>query len=135
MKKIPFDIYTDGASKGNPGPAGIGVVICQGQEVVRNISHYIGENTNNAAEYLAIIFALQEALLLKAEEVNLYTDSELIYRQLTGEYKIKNPKLFAFYQQVKQLLSGFKVFRISHVPRDANKGADKLANLALKNKK
>ncbi len=120
-------IFTDGACRGNPGPAGIGVVIYENGRVVKSISKAIGPATNNLAEYTALIYALQEALVLKATRVRIHTDSELLYHQLNGEYKIKNQKLKALFDQVQHLKQGFAVFEIKVIPREENKEADRLA--------
>lgn len=125
-------LYIDGAAKGNPGPAGIGVVVCRGQEVVNNIKNYIGRTTNNVAEYTALIYALEEALLRKAEKLQIYTDSQLLYRQMKGEYKVKNQNILGLHSQARHLLTGFKEVVINNIPRENNRGADKLANLAIK---
>ena len=132
MRMMLLDIYIDGASKNNPGPAGIGVVICRQGEVVKNISEYIGEATNNFAEYTALIYGLQEALVNKAEAVNIRSDSQLLCRQLNKEYKVKSPSIIGLYNQAVHLLSGFKQVSIKHIPREENRGADKLANEAVK---
>jgi ribonuclease HI len=132
MSRDELQIYIDGASKGNPGPAGIGVVICSGKETLKNISAYIGSNTNNFAEYTALIFALQEALKMQAQRLRINTDSELLARQLNREYKIKHPNLIGLFRQAENLLSGFRQVEIISVPRENNKGADKLANKAIK---
>jgi len=127
-----LDIYIDGASKGNPGHAGIGGVICEDGQIVKNISSYIGEATNNVAEYTALIYALQEALILKAETVHINTDSQLLYRQIKKEYRVKNPAIAGLYSQALRLISAFKAFSIRHIPREENCGADKLATKAVK---
>lgn len=127
-----FDIYIDGASKGNPGPAGIGVIICKDGEVLKNIAQYIGRTTNNFAEYMALIYALQEALILKAENLNIKTDSQLLYRQIKNEYKIKSPNILGLYNQAMHLIPSFKQFSINYISRDANRGADRLATKAIK---
>ncbi|MDD5155861.1 MAG: ribonuclease HI family protein [Candidatus Omnitrophica bacterium] len=127
-----FEIYIDGASKGNPGHAGIGVIICQDGQVLRNISSYIGKATNNVAEYTALIYALQEALVLKAESVNINTDSQLLYRQMRRDYKVRHPLIFSLYTQARHLASAFKGFNIKQIPREDNRGADKLATRAVK---
>jgi ribonuclease HI len=129
---VLFDIYIDGASKNNPGPAGIGVVICCEGQVVKNISEYIGEATNNFAEYTALIYGLREAMTNKAEAVNIKSDSQLLCRQLNREYKVKSQNIIGLYNQAVHLLSGFKQFSIKHIPREENRGADKLANEAVK---
>ena len=130
MKEL--EIYIDGASKGNPGPSGIGVVICRGEETIKNISTFIGNTTNNIAEYTALIFALQEALKLKAETVKINTDSQLLHRQINRTYKVRSQNILGLYNQVMHLLSAFKEVSITNIPRESNKGADKLATLAIK---
>ncbi|MBI5145570.1 MAG: ribonuclease HI family protein [Candidatus Omnitrophica bacterium] len=130
MKQL--EVYIDGASKGNPGDAGIGIIISQGDEVLKNIAQYIGKTTNNYAEYMALIYALQEALLLKAESLNIYTDSQLLCRQINKEYKVKNPNILGLYNQARHLAAGFKQFQIKHIARESNRGADKLANKAIR---
>ncbi|MCU0652359.1 MAG: ribonuclease HI family protein [Candidatus Omnitrophica bacterium] len=127
-----FEIYIDGASKGNPGHAGVGVIICQDGEVVKNIASYIGCATNNVAEYTALIYALEEALILKADKLHINTDSELLYRQVKKVYKVKHPNIKVLYQQVVHLLAGFKEVSFKHIPREQNSGADKLATKAIK---
>ncbi len=127
-----FDIYIDGASKGNPGPAGVGVIICQDGRVLKNISNYIGNTTNNFAEYTALIYALQEALIINADELNINTDSQLLYRQLKGEYKVKSPNIIGLYNQALHIMSAFKKVSINHIPREMNRGADKLATQAVR---
>lgn len=130
MKEV--EIYIDGASKGNPGPSGIGVVICRNGETIKNISAYIGNSTNNVAEYMALIYALQEALILKAENLKINTDSQLLHRQLNRIYKVKNPNIIGLYNQAMHLISGFRQVLIKDIPRENNRGADKLATAAIK---
>ena len=125
-------IYIDGACKGNPGPAGIGVVIKKNGETIKEISKSIGEGTNNIAEYSALIQALEEALEKKADSVQIYTDSELVYKQITGEYKVKHPNVSALHLKARLLMTRFKDIKITHVLREKNKQADKLATAALK---
>lgn len=127
-----IEVYIDGASKGNPGPSGIGVVICNQGETIKNVSTYIGRATNNVAEYTALIYALQEALMLKAETLKINTDSQLLYRQLKRIYKVKNPNIAGLYNQVVRLMSVFKGISINNIPREQNRGADKLATQAIK---
>ena len=133
MSKDILEIFVDGACSGNPGPAGIGVVIKRGGKTVAEISKPIGEATNNIAEYSALVCALQEALVLKAARVNISTDSELMFHQLTGSYKVKDQKLKFLYDQVQQLKRGFVNVELVHVPREKNKEADKLATSSLNN--
>jgi len=130
MKEL--ELYIDGASKGNPGPSGIGVVICRQGETIKNISSYIGNTTNNVAEYTALIYALQGALILKAENVKINTDSQLLYRQIKKVYKVKNPNIIGLYNQALHLMSAFKQVSINNISRQDNRGADKLATQAIK---
>jgi len=125
-------MYIDGASKGNPGPSGIGVVICKDSATIKNISSFIGNATNNVAEYTALINALQEGLMLNAEDIEINTDSQLLYRQIKKIYKIKSANIIGLYNQAVRLMSGFKQFSIKNIPREENRGADKLANKAVK---
>lgn len=126
-----LEIFTDGACSGNPGEAAIAVIIKEEGKVIKEVSLAIGHSTNNVAEYTAIIYALQEALILKADKVNLFTDSELIYNQMEGVYSVKDPKIKTLFDQVQHLKSGLKIFQIHHIPREQNKNADKLAKKAI----
>lgn len=130
-----LDIYIDGASSGNPGDSGIGVILCQDDHTVKNISKFIGRQTNNVAEYTALISALQEALVMKAKRIKIFSDSELLCRQLKGEYKVKNHDLKNLFSQAVLIIKNFDDFKINQIPREKNKGADKLARLAIKNQK
>lgn len=119
-------IYTDGASSGNPGPSGIGVHITfDGQSI--EIAEHIGTATNNIAEYSALLRALEEAVSLGADSVEVYMDSELAVKQVNGLYKVKNQGLKPIYMKVIKLLKQFKSHKISHVPREENTLADKLS--------
>jgi len=132
MKLNRVTICTDGASRGNPGQAAIGATIKDEQgRLVARISQRIGWTTNNQAEYKAIIAALQEAIRLGARQVELNADSELVVRQIKGKYRVKNAALKPLYQQVKQLQDCLESFTINHIPRQQNREADQLANLAL----
>ena len=126
--------YIDGSSIGNPGDAGIGVVIAQGDHTLKNISAYIGAQTNNVAEYTALIYALEEALVMKARRIRVFTDSELLQRQMTGRYKVKNEAIKVLFGRATRLAAAFEAVAIERIPREKNKGADKLARLAVKNK-
>lgn len=126
------EIYIDGASKGNPGPSGIGVVVCSEGQTIKNIASFIGNATNNIAEYTALIYALQEALLLKAKSIKINTDSQLLFRQIKKIYKIRSSNILGLYNQALRLMSAFKEVSINHIPRQMNKGADKLATKAIK---
>jgi ribonuclease HI len=130
MKEL--EIYIDGASKGNPGPSGIGAVICHCGEVVKNISNFIGNATNNIAEYTALIYALEEAMVLKGDILRIKTDSQLLARQLNKIYKVKNANIIGLYNKAVVLLASFKEVSIQNIPREDNQGADKLATQAVK---
>lgn len=132
IRSKKLSIYIDGAARENPGPAGIGVVITDGSSaVVKNIAKYIGNTTNNIAEYTALVFGMEEAHNLGAKELIINTDSELLAKQLGGEYKIKNPALKDLYAKVMQILKSFTEVRVNQIERTENKGADKLANQAI----
>lgn len=124
-------IYTDGGARGNPGPAGIGIVICSTGGKCKKFSQYIGRTTNNQAEYRALIFALEKAQALHPEKVVCYLDSELIAKQLNGIYKVKNKDLKPLFEEVKRFVSRFKNIHFCHVLREKNKQADKLVNRAI----
>jgi len=128
---MKLEIFTDGACSGNPGPASIGVVIKKEGETVGEISQSIGNATNNIAEYTAVVYALQEALIRRADEVNLATDSELLFKQLQGVYEVKNENILPLYAQIQHLKKGFKSLVVRHVPRELNKEADRLAQKAV----
>lgn len=130
-------INTDGGARGNPGPAGIGVVIRKGDEFAAELSEYVGEHTNNWAEYEALIQALQLAHTtfgdsLKEVDVEIRMDSQLIVRQIEGIYKVKEPTLQKKYAEVTDLLSRYAPHaHFVHVPREENAEADRLVNQAL----
>ncbi len=127
-----LEAWTDGASKGNPGPAGIGIVFRQQDgEALCAHSEAIGRATNNVAEYQAVLRALEFCRRWGVTRLHLYLDSELIVRQLTGAYRVKSPGLRPLYQQAAYLARSFQEFRVRHVPRSRNAHADHLANLAL----
>ncbi|MCC7386111.1 MAG: ribonuclease HI family protein [Deltaproteobacteria bacterium] len=129
----PLVVFTDGASRGNPGPASIGVVISRPDgKVVETISETIGRATNNHAEYEAVRAALSRARDLKADRVDLRADSELVVRQLGGQYQVRSPELRPIYEAIKKLESSFPGgVRYRHVRREQNQEADALANQAL----
>ena len=125
-------VYSDGASRGNPGPASIGgVVIDPEGRVVHEVSETLGVTTNNVAEYKALVAVLEAALALGAKRVQVRMDSELIVRQAIGRYRVKNPVLIPLHNRVLALRSQFDEVVFRHVPRAQNKLADALANQAL----
>ncbi|MCE5251026.1 ribonuclease HI family protein [bacterium] len=123
--------HTDGASRGNPGHAAIGYTIEKDGIVVEKFCEYIGETTNNIAEYKALIAVLKRLKSLGASEVTIYSDSELMVRQISGAYKVKNEGLRPLHTEVMSLSQTFTACKITHVPRGRNPVADGLANKAL----
>lgn len=119
-------IYTDGASLGNPGPMGIGIVIYKGKLRVEELSEYIGIGTNNIAEYTAVIKALETARRMGGREVHIKSDSLLVVKQLNHEYRVKDPKLRPLKRKVEELAKGLEV-HFEHIPREKNTAADKLS--------
>jgi ribonuclease HI len=127
-------IYTDGGSRGNPGPAGAGAALYRGDTEIGTVSKFLGVQTNNWAEYEALVLALQEAQrhLEPGESVTVKMDSELIVKQMKGEYKVKDPELKKKHERVRMLiLESFPKIEFVHVRREYNKRADELANEAM----
>jgi ribonuclease HI len=118
--------YTDGACSGNPGRMGIGIVVYRNGKKIGEVSESIGDGTNNIAEYTAIIRAIEFARLQEERELHIRTDSELVVKQLTGKYRIKDKKLKLLYGQIFCLSEGMKII-YEHIPREQNSEADKLA--------
>ena len=127
-------LYTDGASRGNPGEAGAGVAILdeQGNELVA-AGKYLGQCTNNEAEYRALQFGLAKCGEFGKGRVEIHLDSELIVKQIHGKYRVKHPNLIPLYRETMQRLSAFVSFKIRHVRREQNSRADELANKAIDN--
>jgi ribonuclease HI len=119
--------YIDGGSRGNPGEAGIGVYF---PDVVR-IAEYLGTGTNNFAEYSALVAALRFAVFSHCDELEVFADSELVVKQIKGEYQVKNEGIRPLYESALRWIKLIPTFSISHVRRENNKEADKLANLAM----
>lgn len=134
-KSRSLRIFTDGASRGNPGEAGIGVLIedASGKRL-KEIRRYLGKATNNQAEYTALLIGLRLSREMGAEDISVFADSELLVKQMRGEYKVKHPLLLPLYTEAKTLTSGLKKFRITHIPRAQNAHADALANEAIDKK-
>lgn len=133
-------VHTDGGARGNPGPAGIGVVFhvldSSGTRVrIASFKKYIGEATNNVAEYTALITALEKAAEMGYAHVDCFLDSELVVKQMLGEYKIKEATLKTLASRVLALTNKFKNVTFTHVPRNKNAEADKLVNQAIDEKK
>ncbi|MFC1679833.1 ribonuclease HI family protein [Elusimicrobiota bacterium] len=129
---MKLKIYVDGACRGNPGPASFGVCIQDDSgKTVREERGYIGETTNNVAEYTAMLEALRLAVGMGGTELTVHSDSQLMVRQLMGVYRVKNDRLRTYLLKIQNLRRGFTSVEFVHVPREENKRADRLANEAL----
>jgi len=125
-------LFTDGAARGNPGPAGLGVVIEDEQGLrLRGLHRWLGVATNNEAEYHALIEGLKAVVDWKPDRLEVFLDSKLVVEQVSGRYRVKEPRLQPLHREAKELLAGFGAVSISHVERERNKGADALANMAI----
>jgi ribonuclease HI len=125
-------LHIDGASRGNPGPAAVGVVLADKDgTVLAEVSEYIGETTNNVAEYQALLRGLQEAARLAAKDISVYGDSQLLIRQMSGVYRVRHPGLLPLYNEARNMVRSFSQVSFIHVPREENTRADELANRAL----
>jgi len=125
-------LYIDGASRGNPGRAGAGIWMTNGAgKKVVEMSRYLGHKTNNEAEYWALLLGLREAKRLGGSSIHIFTDSELIERQVKGLYRVKNLNLIGLYKKVIQNLKEFSSFDITSIQREENQEADRLANQAI----
>ncbi len=132
---MELTIHVDGGARGNPGPAGAGVVIRdQDGGLIHEAGYFLGRQTNNSAEYHALIHALRRVQSCGAERITVHSDSELLVRQITGEYEVKSPRLAELHEQVQFLLLKVPRWTVRHVRREANTRADKLANLAMDEK-
>lgn len=127
-------VFADGGSRGNPGPSGAGALVKDGSSdgaTIGEVTKFLGVATNNIAEYTSLIIGLEKALELGYQGVEVRMDSELIVKQMLGQYRVKNQNLKPLYETAKQLSNKFQEFRIVHIERALNKEADKLANLAM----
>lgn len=135
MKRDPLRllIHTDGAARGNPGPAGAGAILRDAADgtVLAEIAEPLGRATNNVAEWTAVRLALEEAQHLGATHVDLRMDSELVARQISGIYRVKHPDLKPIHAAAMKLLQSFDGYTVGHVPRALNKDADRLSNVAI----
>jgi ribonuclease HI len=134
-KEQSLRLYTDGASRGNPGEAGAGIVVLdeRGREIVAR-GKYLGTCTNNVAEYQALLLGLTEASRLGDGTIEIFLDSQLIVRQIQGLYRVKSSDLQPLFARVQELLATFADFTVSHIPREQNKRADQLANQGINNR-
>ncbi len=133
VKLGKLTLFCDGASRGNPGPASYGFVLLDGDKVVWEEGGVLGIQTNNVAEYTGLIRGLEKCLLLGGTQLTVKTDSQLMVRQISGQYKMKSPHLQPLLKRVKELLRELEQVEVLHIPREENKLADALANEALDN--
>jgi ribonuclease HI len=127
-------LWTDGAARGNPGPAGIGVVLKNPKgEILATEARFVGHTTNNVAEYRALLLGLERALECGIRKLEVRADSELLIRQLLGKYRVKNEGLKPLYQRATELLKRFESTHLVHVRREQNAEADRLANEGIRN--
>jgi probable phosphoglycerate mutase len=126
-----IEIFIDGAARGNPGESGIGVLIKETDDKIREIKKYLGTKTNNQAEYTALITALESAQDLKNKKIKIFTDSLLVANQINGLWKVKHPEIIPLNKKAKELFKTYLSVSIQHVPREQNSEADRLANLAI----
>lgn len=131
MHKGTARIFADGGSRGNPGPSGAGAVISVEGKTVASLSKFIGNTTNNVAEYSGLILGLEKASELGFLDVEVAMDSELVVKQMKGEYRVKNERLLPLFKKARELASTFASFKIVHVKREYNREADRLANQAM----
>jgi ribonuclease HI len=132
MKSPVYEVFIDGACRGNPGPSGIGVVAREPKgKTIFSLHNYIGETTSNMAEYRALIAALQKAKILGLKRLKIHTDSELLQRQINGQYRVKAAHLVPLYQMAVSMLSELEEYEVVHIMRDLNIHADRLANKAI----
>jgi len=125
-------VFVDGASRGNPGPSGAGVVIVDADgEVLDEGAHYLGERTNNQAEYEALILGLSKVREINPKRAQVYSDSELLVKQMRGEFRVKNAKLKPLFQTAADLFDSLPEIEIVLIPREKNKRADQLANFSI----
>jgi len=115
---MKLTVYSDGGSRGNPGHAAFAIVVCSGNDIIFEKSEYIGKETNNIAEYRGLIAGIAKAIDLKADEVEFIMDSELVIKQMRGEYKVKSPNLIDIHHDAKSLVSGIRKIKFTHVKRE-----------------
>ncbi|HYO69224.1 MAG TPA: ribonuclease HI family protein [Archangium sp.] len=125
-------LFSDGAARGNPGPAGAGAVLVDTEgRVVARLGRFLGVQTNNYAEYMGLLLGLKHARSLGVKELEVLADSELLIRQLQGRYQVKSPTLRPLYEEASALLGQFSRVKLAHVPREKNKAADEMSNRAI----
>lgn len=129
---MKLTVYIDGAARGNPGPAGVGVLILdENGKTMEEHARYLGETTNNCAEYEALVDGLKLASKYVPCSITIYTDSELLFHQMSGSYRVKNERIAVYFREAQNILPKFENFEIFHINREKNKQADRLANKAV----
>ena len=129
---VAYRIYSDGASKGNPGPAGAGAVIRDPEgNTVAEVAEYVGITTNNVAEYMGLLEALKVCAQRKWGPVEVFADSQLLIRQLQGKYRVKNEGIRPLYEEIRGLLGQVGCVKLQHIPREENREADRLSNVGV----
>ncbi|WNG34582.1 ribonuclease HI family protein [Archangium minus] len=134
LSEVPqsLKLFSDGAARGNPGPAGAGAVLMDTEgRVVARLGRFLGVQTNNYAEYMGLLLGLKHALSLGVKQLEVAADSELLIRQLQGRYQVKSPTLRPLYEEAVALLKQFPRVKLAHVPREKNKAADEMSNRAI----
>ena len=135
MERNPLvvTVHVDGGARGNPGPGGAGVVVAAADDgtVLHEAGHYLGRATNNVAEYRALVAGLEAAAALGAGEVDVFSDSQLLVRQMNGVYRVKSEKLKPLHERAMTLRESFRRCTLRHVPREQNSRADRLVNRAI----
>lgn len=129
---MKLTVYIDGAARGNPGPAGIGVIILdENGQTLKKHTRYLGKTTNNCAEYEALVDGLKLSVKYVPCSITVFTDSELLFHQMQGNYRVKNERIAVYFRQAREILTKFENFKIFHINREKNKQADQLANKAV----
>ena len=125
-------LYTDGAARGNPGPAGAGaVIVSPAGHIMAKVGKFLGDSTNNVAEYTGLLIGLKRAKAMGIKELDVFSDSELMVKQLQGDYAVKAEHLRPLYDEVRALLKGFSDVHLAHIPREQNAAADEMSNRAI----
>jgi ribonuclease HI len=128
---MKIKLYIDGGARGNPGPAGCGVVLLHDGEVLLERGKWLGHATNNVAEYTGLLHGLELAAQLNATEIEVYSDSQLLVRQISGQYRVRAAHLKPLCEEARQRLRKFDSYTVDYIPRAQNKDADRLANMAM----
>ena len=125
-------LYTDGAARGNPGPAGAGaVIVSPAGHVMAKVGKFLGESTNNVAEYTGLLLGLKRARAMGIKELDVFSDSELLVKQIAGDYAVKAEHLKPLHEEALALLRGFPDVHVTHIPREENAAADEMSNRAI----